>query len=138
MATRKKLSSAPSLPLSATSSENRPSPAFFKVILEETLQNKKLKIPNKFYRENCDAFGDEVNLIVPNGRLWKVGLTKSDDAVYFDQNWNKFVEQYSIQPKEFLVFEFLGFFSFGVHIYEYSGCEVHYPPTMKRAELGHN
>ncbi|XP_050205222.1 B3 domain-containing transcription factor VRN1-like [Mercurialis annua] len=104
-------------------------PSFFRVCFTETLHDQKLEIPEKFLRDNPDAFIDQVNLIDPTGTAWEVGLTKSDNKVYFDHNWNEFVKHYSIQQKYLLVFKLLGFYTFGVRICDNSGCEIDYSST---------
>ncbi|XP_048232510.1 B3 domain-containing transcription factor VRN1-like [Ricinus communis] len=124
----------------------RPSAGFFKIILRKTLEDKKiavlshdilslfsffffLMIPVQFMRDYSNVLLNEVNLIIPNGLAWRIGLTKSENRIYFHRNWNDFMEHYSIREEHFLVFEFIGFFTFGVRIFAPSGCEIHYPST---------
>ncbi|XP_050232635.1 B3 domain-containing transcription factor VRN1-like [Mercurialis annua] len=108
-------------------SDEAPSPAFFKVILQDTIEANKLMIPTKFVREHRSSFLDYVNLIVPNGQSWKIGLTKSDDKIYFDRNWLEFVQNFSIKEKYFLTFILEGISTLEVRIYPPSGCEILYP-----------
>ncbi|KAI9182753.1 hypothetical protein LWI28_028598 [Acer negundo] len=60
-----------------------PSHNFYKIILPETIADNKLtlfaqlqRIPEKFVKEFGDELSTFVRLIVPNGRVWPVGLMK--------------------------------------------------------------
>ncbi|XVF15619.1 hypothetical protein REPUB_Repub09cG0169800 [Reevesia pubescens] len=64
-------------------------PHFFKIILEDTIQDWKLRIPTKFVRKYGSCLSiSSVILIVPSGATWHVGLTKSDDnGVWLQHEW---------------------------------------------------
>ncbi|KAH7575164.1 hypothetical protein JRO89_XS02G0056500 [Xanthoceras sorbifolium] len=100
---------------------------FFKVILNSTLEDKKLRIPEKFVR----IFGDELSAIatltIPNGRVWQVGLTKDERKIWFDGGWNEFVQYHSIGVGHFLVFKYKKNSNFSVLIFDKSACETQYP-----------
>ncbi|XP_050235278.1 B3 domain-containing protein At1g49475-like [Mercurialis annua] len=110
-----------------TNSDEAPSPGFFKVVLPRALQAKKLMIPIKFVRAHSNLFMDFVNLIVPNGQSWKIGLAKSDDQIHFDKNWQEFMQHFSIQKEYFLTFRLKGISTLKVRIFNPSGCEICYP-----------
>ncbi|EEF40064.1 hypothetical protein RCOM_0603690 [Ricinus communis] len=90
-------------------------------------------IPVQFMRDYSNVLLNEVNLIIPNGLAWRIGLTKSENRIYFHRNWNDFMEHYSIREEHFLVFEFIGFFTFGVRIFAPSGCKAITSPENERA-----
>ncbi|KAK2665203.1 hypothetical protein Ddye_003777 [Dipteronia dyeriana] len=101
---------------------------FFKVILKSTLEDKKLKIPEKFVR----IFGDElsaavVTLTVPNGQVFRVNLKKDGSKFWFDDGWHDFVQYNSISVGYFLVFEYRKNSSFNVLIFDTTACEIKYP-----------
>ncbi|TXG64439.1 hypothetical protein EZV62_011433 [Acer yangbiense] len=101
---------------------------FFKVILNSTLEDKKLKIPEKFVR----IFGDElsaavVTLTVPNGQVFRVNLTKDGTKFWFDHGWHDFIQYHSISVGYFLVFKYRKNSSFNVLIFDTTACEIKYP-----------
>ncbi|KAL5788499.1 hypothetical protein ACOSP7_005448 [Xanthoceras sorbifolium] len=52
---------------------------FFKVIVPSDLEDKKLRIPDKFVRKFGDELSTFVKLTVPSGRVWRVWLTKGGE-----------------------------------------------------------
>ncbi|KAK2665153.1 hypothetical protein Ddye_003727 [Dipteronia dyeriana] len=107
---------------------------FFKVILASTLQDKKLRIPDKFVRE----FGDELlafaTVTVPDGRVWRVGLYKDGEKNWFHHGWPNFIEYYSIRDGYFLVFEYKKRSNFHVIILDTSNLEIDYPYNFERSK----
>ncbi|PON54053.1 DNA-binding pseudobarrel domain containing protein [Parasponia andersonii] len=61
---------------------------FFKIILEETLQENKLRIPQKFVRKYGKTFSDSVFVKLPCGSKWKMKLTKRDDKIWLEKAGN--------------------------------------------------
>ncbi|KAK3195635.1 hypothetical protein Dsin_026945 [Dipteronia sinensis] len=100
---------------------------FFKVVLPATLEEKKLRIPEKFVRK----FGDElcaiVTLTVPNGRTWHVKLKKDEKKIWFHDGWHDFIKYHSICAGSFLVFKYGKNSNFHVVIFDQSACEIQYP-----------
>ncbi|KAL5788463.1 hypothetical protein ACOSP7_005412 [Xanthoceras sorbifolium] len=74
-------------PLLSNSMEETPS-HFFKVILPETLSDKKLRIPDMFVRKFGYELSAFATLTAPNGRVWQVGLTKYGRKTWFDEVLN--------------------------------------------------
>ncbi|KAK3195631.1 hypothetical protein Dsin_026941 [Dipteronia sinensis] len=76
-------------------------------------------------------FGEELSafatLIAPNGRVWRVGLTKDGKRIWFDQGWHDFVEYHSITAGYFLVFKYEKNSNFHVLVFDLSACEINYP-----------
>ncbi|XP_050217138.1 B3 domain-containing transcription factor VRN1-like [Mercurialis annua] len=108
-------------------SDKAPFSGFFKVIFQRALQDKKLMISTKFVGAHSNLFMDHVNLIVPNGQSWEIGLAKFDDKIYFDRNWQEFTQHFSIQKEYFLTFRLKQISTLKVRIFHPSGCEIRYP-----------
>ncbi|KAL5858083.1 hypothetical protein ACOSQ3_005541 [Xanthoceras sorbifolium] len=100
---------------------------FFKVILNSTLEDKKLRIPEKFVRIFGDELSAVVTLTIPDGRVSRVGLTKDERKIWFDGGWNDFVQYHSIGVGHFLVFKYKKNSNFSVLIFDKSACETQYP-----------
>ncbi|KAL5790805.1 hypothetical protein ACOSQ2_005693 [Xanthoceras sorbifolium] len=104
---------------------------FYKVILPETIADKKLRIPEKFVREFGDELPDVVRFIVPNGQVWRVGLMKDGRNVWFHDGWHHFIEYYSITARCILVFKYEKNSNFHVLIFNLSACEILYPRNFE-------
>ncbi|KAK3195637.1 hypothetical protein Dsin_026947 [Dipteronia sinensis] len=113
-------------PSSSNSLAETPS-HFFKVILAATLQDKKLRIPEKFVRNFGDELSDVATLRVPNGRVWHVRLTKDGKKVWFHVGWHDLVKYHSICVGYFLVFKYGKNSNFDVVIFDMTACEIQYP-----------
>ncbi|KAI9180679.1 hypothetical protein LWI28_007150 [Acer negundo] len=100
---------------------------FFKVILASTLEEKKLRIPEKFVRKFGYELSNVATLSVPNGRVWHVRLTKDGKKIWFHVGWNDFVEYHSICVGYFLVFKYRKNSNFDVLIFDMTDCEIQYP-----------
>ncbi|WCJ33808.1 AP2/B3-like transcriptional factor family protein [Euphorbia peplus] len=106
---------------------------FFKIILDETIQQKKLHIPFKFVKRFGDELTDVADLIVPNGRVWKIGVSKAEDNIWFDDGWVEFAEHHSICNGHLLVFAYTGSCSFNVSIFDTTAYEIEYPCNDEEA-----
>uniref|UniRef100_A0A2C9UG89 TF-B3 domain-containing protein n=1 Tax=Manihot esculenta TaxID=3983 RepID=A0A2C9UG89_MANES len=103
-----------------------PRPYFYKLILANTIRDKKLRIPDNFVKKfgnDLSAFG---RISVPGGPVWPVGLIKADDKFWFHEGWQEFMESYSIRVGYFLVFRYEGHAVFTVHIFNLSASEISY------------
>ncbi|KAL5790791.1 hypothetical protein ACOSQ2_005679 [Xanthoceras sorbifolium] len=107
---------------------------FFKVILQQTLQDKILRIPEKFVRKFGDELSDVALLRVPNGRVWHVGLTKDRSKILFNDGWDDFVKYHSIGVGYFLVFKYGRNTNFDVLILGTTYCEIEYPYNGENVE----
>ncbi|KAE8723352.1 hypothetical protein F3Y22_tig00012493pilonHSYRG00050 [Hibiscus syriacus] len=102
-------------------------PHFFKIVLEDTIRDKKLGIPRKFVKKYGNGLSDSVLLMVPSGDTWHVELTKSDGVVWLQNGWEEFVAFYSLKNGHFLVFKYEGNDKFIVLIFDMSASEIEYP-----------
>ncbi|KAF4395219.1 hypothetical protein F8388_001606 [Cannabis sativa] len=102
-------------------------PHFFKIILQETLLNNKIQIPNTFWVKYCGCVSSQVILKLPCGSRWEVGLTKSsDEKVWIAKGWNKFVQDCCLSHGNLLVFGYEGNSQFNVMIFEKNTLEREY------------
>lgn len=76
----------------------------------------------KFGDELCDV----ATLRVPNGCVWKVGLTREGRKIWFNDGWHDFVKNHSIFNDYFLVFEYAKNSTFDVLIFDKTACEIEY------------
>ncbi|XP_024022559.1 B3 domain-containing transcription factor VRN1 [Morus notabilis] len=106
------------------------SPHFFKIVLEETLRGKKLRIPAKFMKRYGKTLSKDVLLELPCSSTWKLGLKSSvgcSNRVWLVDGWQEFANQYSLKIGHVLVFKYKGNSKFRVVICDYSTCEIDYP-----------
>ncbi|GMI88204.1 REPRODUCTIVE MERISTEM 39, REDUCED VERNALIZATION RESPONSE 1 [Hibiscus trionum] len=85
-----------------------PRPFFHKLILSTTLQEKKLRIPDNFVKKFRDELSVAAALTVPDGHVWRVGIKKADNKVWFQEGWQEFLERYYIRVGYVLVFRYEG------------------------------
>ncbi|KAF8017513.1 hypothetical protein BT93_H2633 [Corymbia citriodora subsp. variegata] len=81
-------------------------PHFFKIVLSQTVQTRRLGIPKRFVRKYGKNLPKTVCLRVPNGGSWRVELEKWDDMVYLSRGWKEVMKHYSICEGHFLVFKY--------------------------------
>ncbi|KAB1204820.1 B3 domain-containing transcription factor VRN1 [Morella rubra] len=102
-------------------------PHFFKIILDHSLRDEKLRIPKKFVRKFGEGLSNTAFLKLPTGTKWRVELMKGDDEVWLDKGWREFVEFCSIKSGHFLVFRYEGNSQFYVVVFDGSATEIDYP-----------
>ena len=86
-------------------------------------------IHEKFVSE----FGDELSFVakftVLYGRIWHVGLEKSDKNNWFGDGWQDFVEYHSICYGYFLVLRYERNSNFHVLVFDRTATEIQYPSS---------
>ncbi|CAI0440179.1 unnamed protein product [Linum tenue] len=113
-------------------------PHFFKVIVADTLRDKKLMLPSKFVREHGGPLSSPVSIEVPGGMTWQIQMVKartpnSDNGgtknVYLvNETWQEFARHHSLKHGHFLVFQYEGGSRFSVAIFNgTNGMEIEYP-----------
>ncbi|CAN0891378.1 B3 domain-containing protein At1g49475 [Linum grandiflorum] len=101
---------------------------FFKIILQSSIDENKLQLPNKFVRNHGDKLGTEVTFKVPDGKTWKIKVGNTTDGLtWFRQGFSAFAAYYSISHAYLLVFKYKGNSCFHVRIYAPHACEIVYP-----------
>lgn len=85
------------------------------------------KIPQNFVGRFGDELSHVATLTNPKGYVMRVGITKKDGMIWFDDGWNEFVEYHSIGVGYFVVFQYRKNSKFQVFIYNTTMCEIQYP-----------
>ncbi|KAI9182689.1 hypothetical protein LWI28_027902 [Acer negundo] len=112
---------------SSSTSLTETAPHFFKVILPATIEEKKMRIPEKFVRKFGDELSDVASLRDPNGQVWHVKLVKDGKEIWFHDGLLDFVKYHSICVGHFLVFKYAKNSNFHVLVFDKTACEVQYP-----------
>ncbi|OIV99447.1 hypothetical protein TanjilG_17257 [Lupinus angustifolius] len=113
-----------------------PYPSFFKLLLPSTVQAKQLRIPDNFLRKYEGELSTTATLSVPDGSVWRVGLKKADNKLWFVDGWPEFVQRYSISVGYLLVFRYEGKSSFNVHIFNLATSEINYQSATRSSNEG--
>ncbi|POO02683.1 B3 DNA binding domain containing protein, partial [Trema orientale] len=102
-------------------------PHFFTIILEETLQENKLRIPQKFVRKYGETLSNSVFVKLPCGSKWKMKLTEQDKKIWFEKGWPDFAKHYALKRGSMLTFRYEGNSEFQAVIFDTSTVEIDYP-----------
>ncbi|KAK7818027.1 b3 domain-containing transcription factor vrn1 [Quercus suber] len=102
-------------------------PHFFKIVMPQTLQEGKLRIPKKFISKYGVDLSNLAFLTVPNGTKWKVKMTKRDGEVWFQNGWCEFASCHALTLGHLLVFRYEGNSHFYVLIFDATATEIEYP-----------
>ncbi|KAK4603642.1 hypothetical protein RGQ29_012235 [Quercus rubra] len=102
-------------------------PHFFKIVMPQTLQEGKLRIPKKFISKYGVDLSNMAFLTVPNGTKWKVKMTKRDGEVWFQNGWCEFASCHALTLGHLLVFRYEGNSHFYVLIFDATATEIDYP-----------
>ncbi|KAL9414590.1 hypothetical protein AB3S75_042955 [Citrus x aurantiifolia] len=112
---------------------------FFKAIRASTIEDKKLMIPQEFVRKFGHELSSVATLAVANGCVWRVGLTKDEGSIWFQNGWHAFVEYHSISAGYFVVFRYRKNSSFQVFILDnLTYCGIQYPSKNSCTPSKHN
>ncbi|KAK3219442.1 hypothetical protein Dsin_013412 [Dipteronia sinensis] len=87
------------------------------------------------FRNELSTFA---TIIASDGRVWRVGLSKNEGMIWFDDGWQDFMEYYSICIGYFLVFEYEKRSNFHVIIFDTSTFEVSYPYNFEKPKKEEN
>ncbi|KAM5551986.1 B3 domain-containing transcription factor VRN1-like [Rosa sericea] len=109
-------------------------PHFFKIILEDTSREHKLKIPKKFMIKYGEDLSNSVCLKLPSGSEWEVELTRCNGKAWFERGWPEFSRFCSLNYGTFLVFRYEGNSHFEVRIFDTSATEIDYPLIIPKIE----
>eukprot|EP00257_Ricinus_communis_P028011 XP_025015425.1 B3 domain-containing transcription factor VRN1 [Ricinus communis] len=112
-------------------------PHFFKVVLPQTIRERKLGIPAKFANRYGNDLPSSIILKVPSGAKWQVEIFKCDGDLWLQKGWQEFSKYYFIEYGSFLVFEFdQKNCGFNVFIFDKSASEIDYP--LGKDNIEHN
>ncbi|CAI0446938.1 unnamed protein product [Linum tenue] len=114
---------------------HQPFEHFFKAISPETVQNKKMMLPEKFGLTFRGKLPTQAKLKVPNGKVWTVGLTRerNPNRVWLDSGFGDFLDYHSVMAQYLLMFKYDGRSSFNVVICDTTACEVVFPRAYPQA-----
>ncbi|XP_050289613.1 B3 domain-containing protein At4g01580-like [Quercus robur] len=102
------------------------SPHFFKIILQNAVQEGKLRIPDKFVQKFGVDLSDMAFLTIPNGRKWKVKLAQHAGGVWFQNGWSEFASSHGVAVGHLLVFKYERNSQFHVLIFDATATEIDY------------
>ncbi|POO02675.1 B3 DNA binding domain containing protein, partial [Trema orientale] len=100
---------------------------FFTIIIEETLQQNKLRIPPKFVRKYGENLTNSVFVKLPCGSKWKMDLMEQDNKIWFEKGWPDFAKHYALKRGSLLIFRYEGNSEFHAVIFDASTVEIDYP-----------
>ncbi|KAK4261794.1 hypothetical protein QN277_004746 [Acacia crassicarpa] len=104
---------------------------FFKIILEHSLQEGRLKIPDNFTRKYGGTMQNPVYLKPPDGTEWEIHWTKYESGeVWFEKGWDEVVGYYSLGHGHLVLFKYeetRRTSHFKVKIFDKSALEIDYP-----------
>ncbi|KAK2665194.1 hypothetical protein Ddye_003768 [Dipteronia dyeriana] len=111
---------------SSSTSLTETSSHFFKVILSATIEEKKMRIPEKFVSKFGNELSNVAKMRLSNGRVWHVKLVKDGKDIWFHDGLHDFVKYNSICAGHFLVFKYARNLNFHVLVFDKTACEVQY------------
>ncbi|CAL8170915.1 unnamed protein product [Prunus armeniaca] len=118
-----------------TPTSSAPIPHFFKIILDDTAKNIRIKIPMKFVMKYGEHLSSPVHLKLPNGAEWEIELRRCNNGgVWFDKGWPEFSKFCSLDYANWLVFGYEGNSNFHVLIFDRTSTEVEYAMTKPEME----
>ncbi|CAN1299040.1 B3 domain-containing protein LOC_Os12g40080 [Linum perenne] len=101
---------------------------FFKIVLEESLQIKKLMLPKSFTRKYWRHAPTGATLALPGCKTWEMEVFKdSARCMWLRAGWDAFARFYSLAPGSLLHFTYLGGSTFFVRVYALDCMEIKYP-----------
>ncbi|XP_062092378.1 B3 domain-containing transcription factor VRN1 [Humulus lupulus] len=101
-------------------------PYFHKLIVLSIIQAKQLRIPDNFVKKFRDELSTVATITVPDGHIWRVGLKKADNRIWFHDGWQDFVDRYGIRLGYLLIFRYEGNTTFNVFIFNLTTSEINY------------
>ena len=87
---------------------------------------KLQRIPENFIKKFRDELSTVATITVPDGHVWRVGLKKAENKIWFHDGWQDFVERYGIRAGYLLIFRYEGNSSFNVYAFNVSASEINY------------
>ncbi|WCJ19561.1 B3 domain-containing protein Os11g0197600 [Euphorbia peplus] len=103
-------------------------PKFFKIILQDAIQDGRLGISRKFVKFHGDCLSNRVIIKVADGTIWKMELMKGEKyEAWLQKGWKEFEQHYSLQHGFLLQFKYEGGSLFHVIIFDTTLLEIEYP-----------
>ncbi|CAL5191847.1 unnamed protein product [Lathyrus oleraceus] len=115
---------------------SRPLSQFFRIIVTEYHQQKKLvkpcMLPIKIVKKYGEGLAKVICLKTPDGEEWKINLVNNDGKIWFGKGWKEFTQYYSLCQGHLLMFKYQRSSEFHVDIFDNTTVEINYP--LKRVE----
>ena len=92
------------------------------------------RIPDNFVKKFRDELSTVATITVPDGHVWRVGLKKADNKVWFHDGWHDFVERYGIRAGYFIIFRYEGNSTFNVYVFNLSTSEINYQAPLHSSQ----
>lgn len=105
-------------------------------LLEPNLNCEMQSFPDNFLRKFGGDLSTAATLTVPDGSVWRVGLKKVGNKIWFFDGWQEFVQRYAIGVGYLLVFRYEGKSSFHVHIFNLATSEINYESNARSRNEG--
>nr|XP_010323712.1 B3 domain-containing transcription factor VRN1-like isoform X2 [Solanum lycopersicum] len=100
--------------------------SFYVIVEPSVMDDRQLRLPDKFVREHGDELLDTVKIIVPTDDFWCVGLKKAGKMIWLHDGWQEFMEHHSVNCWYFLLFKYGQTSCFNVHIFDLAATEIDY------------
>ncbi|MCE5167598.1 hypothetical protein HAX54_012357, partial [Datura stramonium] len=81
------------------------------------------KISSSFTDYKNGRLPRKVSLRDRFGNMWSIGVTKTGKDIYFEDGWEKFIEENILELGDFLIFDFDGNRIFDFKLLGKNGCE---------------
>ncbi|KAF8692268.1 hypothetical protein HU200_039875 [Digitaria exilis] len=94
---------------------------FFKIMTGDFTQG--ISVPEKFVKNFNGQITKGLDLKVPSGETWHVGVEKHDEELHLTSGWKDFVKAHQLKENELLTFTCRGNSKFDILMFEASGCE---------------
>ncbi|KAL3814722.1 hypothetical protein ACJIZ3_015990 [Penstemon smallii] len=98
-------------------------PEFFKVFLPQSLASQKILIPPDFIKHFNRRIQEKITLKDVEGKVWHVGVERSLYEVFIKGGWHNFVCNHYLEVGDFMVFKYVGSYSFLVKLFGPNGCK---------------
>ncbi|XP_049413183.1 B3 domain-containing transcription factor VRN1-like [Solanum stenotomum] len=100
--------------------------SFYVIVEPSVMDDRQLRLPDKFVQEHGDELLDTVKIIVPTDDFWSVGVKKAGKMIWLHDGWQEFMEHHSVNCWYFLLFKYGQTSCFNVHIFDLAATEVDY------------
>ncbi|XP_025888129.1 B3 domain-containing protein At4g01580-like isoform X2 [Solanum lycopersicum] len=100
--------------------------SFYVIVEPSVMDDRQLRLPDKFVQEHGDELLDTVKIIVPTDDFWCVGLKKAGKMIWLHDGWQEFMEHHSVNCWYFLLFKYGQTSCFNVHIFDLAATEIDY------------
>ncbi|XP_021682304.2 B3 domain-containing protein At4g01580-like [Hevea brasiliensis] len=108
---------------------------FFKIILENTIREGKLRIPSKFLKYYGNCLSSPIILKDPTGTSWKVELLKNMNEVWLEKGWPEFSENHTLKYGRLVLFQYQRDSLFYVFIFDESTIEIEYSSSELHSRM---